>query len=389
MFIKNYNLVGLTNKDFSFEDLKENELEIPYGNNHPGAFGFQRKNHIHEGIDLYCKENDIVISLTNGKVIDINYFTGDIVNSSWWNTTQYIAVEYNKYIIVYGELIVNKSLSIGDTILENQELGYIVPVLKNSKNNRPINMLHLELYDKRFYKEPKEWIDKKPKGLLDPFLLIDELFNMKYPNKNDYEFLYKKYIEKDFKFNDYRQFDYSNKSILDLCGGAGYTSKYMLNQNVKEIDYFDLSDVMIDKDLYDTNVNIYIGNVLKDLPNKKYDFIIVKQAINYWFNEINMKYFMERLNSGGWLIFNTFDVTNENQTIYKKYILDNNEYEEYSFVANNKIYHIQKQNDMIHKTLFTNISRDLFRKKLKRYCNKIRFYTNDTGKSIYYFCQKK
>lgn len=387
MFIKNYNLVGLTDKDFSFENLKENELEIPYGN-HPGAFGFKRKNHIHEGIDIYCKENDIVLSLTNGKVIDINYFTGDVVNSPWWNTTQYIAIEYKEYVVVYGELIVDKNINIGDNILENQELGYITPVLKKVKNNRPINMLHLELYNKKYYTEPKEWLDEKPKGLLDPFILIEKIFNMDYPDKNTYEFLYKKYIEKDFKFENYKHFDYTNKSILDLCGGAGYTSKFMLNQNVKEIDYFDLSKVMIDSELLNENINIYNGNVLKDLPNKKYDFIFTKQAINYWFKTIDMKYFSDKIKKNGYFIFNTFYISNDRPNIIKKYKIDDIEYEEYSFLKDDKIFHIQKQGNLIHKTIFNNISKETFYKRLKKYFKNITIYVDNNGKSFYYYCQK-
>lgn len=389
MFFKNYSLKKFTNTDFSFKDLKENEVEIPYGKNHPGAFGFKRKNHIHEGIDLYCKDGDIVLSLTDGKVIDMNFFTGEKVGSHWWNNTSYIAIEYKKFVIVYGEVNLNKKLNIGDLIKEGDEIGSVTPVLKSSKNDRPVNMLHLELYQKSKYTEPKEWLDEKPDGLLDPFILIDDLFDMKYPTKEEYEFLYAKYIEKDFKFDKYMKFDFKDKSVLDLCGGAGYTSKYMLTKEVKEIDYFDLSSVMIDKELINSDVNIFIGNVFKDLPNKKYDFIIVKQAINYWFDEINMKYFMNRLNSGGYLIFNTFNLPNEDGFILKKYLINNIEYEEMSMIKDNKVYHIQKQNELSHKTLFKNISRDLFRRRLKRHCSAIDFFIDDSGKSIYYYCKKK
>ena len=175
MIFKNYKLIGFTNKDFSFKNLKDNEFEIPYGDEHPGAFGFKRKNHSHEGIDLYCKENDIVLSLTNGKIIDIGKFTGVSIGSSWWNETEYIAIEYKDYVIVYGELIVNSNLKVNDIILENQELGKITPVLKKVKNDRPINMLHLELYEKKHYVEPKEWIEEKPLGLLNPLILLTQL----------------------------------------------------------------------------------------------------------------------------------------------------------------------------------------------------------------------
>ena len=175
MFFKNYKLKGYSSKDFSFLDLKDEEVEIPFGPEHPGAFGIQRKHHKHEGIDLYCKENDVVLSLTNGKVIDIGKFTGASVGSDWWNETEYIAIEYKNYVIVYGELIVNSNIKINDIVSKEQELGRITPILKQNKNNRPINMLHLELYDKEHYTEPKEWIDIKPKGLLNPIILLKEL----------------------------------------------------------------------------------------------------------------------------------------------------------------------------------------------------------------------
>ena len=41
-------------------------------------------------------------------------------------------------------------------------------------------MLHLELYNKKYYEEPKEWITKKPKGLLNPILLLKEFKNENY-----------------------------------------------------------------------------------------------------------------------------------------------------------------------------------------------------------------
>ncbi len=175
MFFKNYKLKGFATEDYSFEKLKDYEVEIPIGKNHPGSFGFKRKHHTHEGIDLYCKENDEVLSLTDGKIIDINNFTGELCGSPWWNNTSYVSIEYKKFIIVYGEIIVNSNLRIGDIINKNDIIGKITPVLKEIKNNRPINMLHLELYEKEYYTEPKEWIEEKPKRLLSPLLLFDDI----------------------------------------------------------------------------------------------------------------------------------------------------------------------------------------------------------------------
>ena len=72
MFFKNYKLVGYTSDDYSFKKLNPFEVQIPIGN-HPGSFGYKRKCHTHEGIDLYCQDNDEVISLTDGKIIGLVY----------------------------------------------------------------------------------------------------------------------------------------------------------------------------------------------------------------------------------------------------------------------------------------------------------------------------
>lgn len=100
------------------------------------------------------------------------------MNSPWWNDTKYIAVEYNDFVIVYGELRVKYNLNVGDIIKQDDVLGNIIPVLKSPKNGRPASMLHSELYNKNLYTEPKEWINEIPKGLLNPLILL-EFLNIK------------------------------------------------------------------------------------------------------------------------------------------------------------------------------------------------------------------
>ena len=41
------------------------------------------------------------------------------MNSPWWNDTKYIAVEYNDFVIVYGELRVKYNLNVGDIIKQD------------------------------------------------------------------------------------------------------------------------------------------------------------------------------------------------------------------------------------------------------------------------------
>jgi hypothetical protein len=51
--------------------------------NHPGAFGFERKHSKHTGVDLYMPESTPVYIVEPGKVIGIGHFTGPKADSPW------------------------------------------------------------------------------------------------------------------------------------------------------------------------------------------------------------------------------------------------------------------------------------------------------------------
>lgn len=174
MFLDNYKFIDFTNDNDSYKNIDiSKEFEIPI-DNHCGAFGTQRKNHIHEGIDIYCENKTKLYSLTSGKIVDLGQFTGGS-DSPWWNNTEYIAILHKDFIIVYGEISLNKSLKINDFIKAGDFIGNIEQVLKIDKG-RPMSMLHLELYDANFYTGPKEWIKEKPIGLLNPINLLKKYF---------------------------------------------------------------------------------------------------------------------------------------------------------------------------------------------------------------------
>lgn len=136
---------------------------------HPGAFGKIRKNHIHEGVDLYCEDGDKVYSMEKGKIIKIDAFTGKHAGSDWWNDTWYVLVQHENFILNYGEIIPDKSLYIGKTVEEGDILGEVKKVLKKDKG-RPCSMLHLEMYSLGTESPIKEWKlgETKPVNLLDP-----------------------------------------------------------------------------------------------------------------------------------------------------------------------------------------------------------------------------
>ncbi len=149
---------------------------IPIGK-HPGAFGAIRKHDIHTGVDLYCTEGTRVYSMESGVVIKIDNFTGPSMGYPWWLETKAIMVRHNSgAIAVYGELIPNTCLRVGDVLQEGALLGLITPVLPPEKH-RPdlpghsVNMLHLELWknpapDLKW--EGWELNEKRPSRIMDP-----------------------------------------------------------------------------------------------------------------------------------------------------------------------------------------------------------------------------
>ena len=169
----------INSSEITFLQDYSNHAELPVLP-HPGAFSKVRKNHIHEGIDLYCNKHEAVYAMEIGKIVNINYFTGKEIDSPWWNTTWCVMVEGESGVINYGEIIPDKNIKIGDVVQEGQLIGKVVPVLKKYKG-RPMNMLHLELYKQGTKEHLKEWslsMDK-PDNLLDPTILLTPFLSLK------------------------------------------------------------------------------------------------------------------------------------------------------------------------------------------------------------------
>ena len=143
-------------------------------NYHPGAYGFQRKNSNHTGIDLYCAENDLVYAVEDGEITGIEKFTGPSDNSPWWLDTECVLVYGNSGTVCYGEIIpIIKPIQIGTRIKQGTLIGSVTPVLPQNRFRPDIpghstSMLHLELYEGRQTKASTSWLDSKQKFLRDP-----------------------------------------------------------------------------------------------------------------------------------------------------------------------------------------------------------------------------
>ena len=140
---------------------------------HLGAFGVVRKNHTHEGVDLYVPNGDPVFAVEPGIVVAILPFTGEHCGSPWWHDTWCVMVEGASGVVNYGEIVPRPGLDIGDEVRPIDVVGHVKTVLKKDKG-RPMSMLHIELYEAGV-REPVEWLPDAPRpaGLLDPtsFLL--------------------------------------------------------------------------------------------------------------------------------------------------------------------------------------------------------------------------
>lgn len=136
------------------------------------SFGFKRKFDIHTGIDLYCSPKEPVYAIEDGIIMKIDWFTGQFVGSGWWNDTQYLGILGKSGYIIYGEILVNPNLKIGDTVKSGEFCGNVETVLKKDKG-RPMSMLHIELYSE-FIDDPLVWNlnENQDKRLLNPFSLF-------------------------------------------------------------------------------------------------------------------------------------------------------------------------------------------------------------------------
>lgn len=159
-----------TEESESFRIFGPEETGLPLGQ-HPGAFGVQRKHHVHEGVDLYCPAGTPVHAVEGGVVVAVLPFTGPQVGMPWWQDTMVVMVEGESGVVAYGE--VQSHVEAGQRVQAGDLLGQVVQVLLVDKG-RPMSMLHLELH-KSGARACPEWktLETRPETLLDPtpFLL--------------------------------------------------------------------------------------------------------------------------------------------------------------------------------------------------------------------------
>lgn len=126
----------------SFQGMPRDTTALPL-TPHPGAFGVQRRHHVHEGVDLYCPENTPVCTVEPGRVVEVLPFTGPTAGLPWWQDTDVVLVEGPSGVVAYGE--VAPAVQKGQVLQTGDIVGHVKQVLTKDKG-RPMSMLHLELH---------------------------------------------------------------------------------------------------------------------------------------------------------------------------------------------------------------------------------------------------
>lgn len=168
----------------SFLELPSGCTGLPLGQ-HPGAFAVQRKNHVHEGVDLYAPCGTPVLAVEPGVVIAEKVFTGPELGQPWWHPTRGVWVQGKSGVVLYGEL--HPRVKVGETVAAGDCVGLVARVLKKDKG-RPMSMLHLELHVDGSTDAP-EWSEMncRPHVLRDPTPFLLKAFSAQ-AKKRNYEF---------------------------------------------------------------------------------------------------------------------------------------------------------------------------------------------------------
>lgn len=148
------------------------QTEVPLSA-HPGAFGVTRKNHTHEGVDLYGEAGDEVRAMESGTVVCRRAFTGPAAGSPWWGATECVLVAGASGVLNYGEITPREGLQPGDCLQAGELVGHLATVLLKDKG-RPRTMLHLERYTAGTLEAIAEWPlgIAQPEHLLNPTALL-------------------------------------------------------------------------------------------------------------------------------------------------------------------------------------------------------------------------
>lgn len=211
---------------------------------------------------------------------------------------------------------------------------------------------------------------------------------MKYPKYTTYKKLYKRFFLKGTEYLSSLVKIKPTDKVLDMCGGDGRLTKE-LTKHSKFVHYLDQEKDMIPKNLKDLEITVHNTSVENFLEERemKFNIIFCQQAVNYWLLNIDVKKLADIIEDNGFFIFNTFSRKPSAKPSIKEYSIDNIYYLELSYLAQNKVNHIQIMEGLEpHFTQFDWIPKNTYKKLLSPYFD---VELKDDGKTSIYICKKK
>lgn len=206
---------------------------------------------------------------------------------------------------------------------------------------------------------------------------------IEFPDGEKYEKLYKRYFLKGVEYVGKHALE---GTALDLCGGTGRLSKY-LRETGHDVTYLDRCKQMCLLD--DSYVKII--STVEDFANSdiSFDNILCMQAINYWFNTVDIAAFVQRVNKR--FVFNTFINRPNTEETVREDLIDGLLFKETYHMNGNVVCHKQEcycENTLIdsHYTEFMYIPIETFVTNLSPYFN-IQIIKNKG--SALFICDKK
>lgn len=218
---------------------------------------------------------------------------------------------------------------------------------------------------------------------------------MQYPYHELYAKMYARYLSKPPQFF-MELIDGLPKGsrVIDLCGGGGFLTQYAVDKKMI-VQYVDQEERMMPKEfnntegigIYTIPVDHYVSIKLATGVKEYYDLVVCRQAVNYWFKDINVKELATLIKPLGKFAFNTFVNKPSEEPTVKTYTLDGRKYVEIWQLIEGKVHHTQIcQGYPTHLTEFDWIPLEEYIDKLKPYFD---MNIKIEGSSAYFICTKK
>lgn len=223
---------------------------------------------------------------------------------------------------------------------------------------------------------------------------------MKYPTGDEYRILYARYFKRS-PADLLKGVQVKGKRVLDLCGGNGRLSQWVIEQGCASCTMVEESPDMISAMRLHEKISVVQKSVSEFLRSNsnQYDLIVCQQAVNYWISDSLIKLLIARLAVGGQFVFNTFNTQPTTKPYVKQYEYEGHQFVEISWLVPDMIYkptksigihnfstvhHVQIRDGLLpHATEFAWISPEQFMELLGDFEHVNRFVD---GPTTIYIC---